>query len=88
MKLANQFTATAILVAIGRGPCLNNSATRNQGIEPAIKTNIFNNSMYRVHKKVFKRLSQPLITDAYFILQKHLEKCKQLCYSIKQFIFL
>lgn len=34
IKLAIQLTATAILVAMGRGPWPNNSATKNQGIDP------------------------------------------------------
>ena len=33
-KLAIQLTSTAILIAAGRGPWLNNSATINQGMDP------------------------------------------------------
>lgn len=33
-KLANQLTSTAIAIALGRGPCENNSAVIIHGIEP------------------------------------------------------
>lgn len=33
-KFASQFTNTAIAIAVGRGPCENNSAVIIQGIDP------------------------------------------------------
>ena len=38
-KLANQFENKAILMAAPRGPCRNNSATINQGMEATNTTN-------------------------------------------------
>lgn len=34
MKFVLQFTSTAIDIAAGRGPCENNSAVINHGIDP------------------------------------------------------
>ena len=45
MKFATQLTVTAIAVAIGRAEELNNSVTRNQGIEPGPVANITTNTI-------------------------------------------
>jgi len=45
MKLALQFTPTAMEVAIGRAPCEKSSLTKNHGMEPGPVANITTNVM-------------------------------------------
>jgi hypothetical protein len=44
-KFAIQFTATAMEVAIGRAPWLNNSDTKNHGIDPGPEANMMTKKM-------------------------------------------
>lgn len=50
-KLAVQLTVTAILQAVGLADWLNNSLTRNQGIEPGPTANMITNRRTKIIHK-------------------------------------